>query len=348
MSSYVTKTIRVSPDSCKWHYRTSNASTSDGGFFTNEDSYKIAYIWDNNEDSYARIIDYSSPKSTWGVASFHLNTLSVPQNARPWSFAIKARIIYGATLYASYYAGASIYTYSPTFSEAIKTQPTLECESGSFSTMTANVSSSWESYRLGCGNNSIHLVFRLRCASNLDTYRRFNELYTELTYRVYSFDVTTPTAVGGSAQGAGTYEDGSRCSLTAIPDADYEFVSWDNGIDANPYTFTVTGDIAITPIFRKKKKQITVVSDNTQYGQVFGSGSYEIGSSVTISATPNDGYRFSHWQDGNTNRLRSITVSSDMTYTAYFVSAAPKIHSVQISPNPADIGQGFLIAVEVT
>lgn len=71
----------------------------------------------------------------------------------------------------------------------------------------------------------------------------------------------------------------------------------------------IEGDIAIT-----------VVADGN--GTVTGSGYYETGDSVTITATPAYGYNFVSWNDGNTNPTRTIVVgSSAQTYTATFVAA---------------------------
>lgn len=53
-------------------------------------------------------------------------------------------------------------------------------------------------------------------------------------------------------------------------------------------------------------------------GTVTGGGTYEEGTSVTIKATPHEGYRFVSWSDGNTNASRSITVKANKTLTATF------------------------------
>lgn len=42
------------------------------------------------------------------------------------------------------------------------------------------------------------------------------------------------------------------------------------------------------------------------------------GSTLTIYATPNSGYYFSHWQDGNDDNPRVISVTGDAEYVAYF------------------------------
>lgn len=53
-------------------------------------------------------------------------------------------------------------------------------------------------------------------------------------------------------------------------------------------------------------------------GTVSGGGTFEQGKTVTIKATPNSGYRFVKWSDGNTNASRTVTVSGNATYTAVF------------------------------
>lgn len=57
-------------------------------------------------------------------------------------------------------------------------------------------------------------------------------------------------------------------------------------------------------------------------GTTTGSGTYEYGASVIISAEPFSGYAFSHWSDNsNASRIRTVTVNGNATYTAYFVES---------------------------
>ena len=53
-------------------------------------------------------------------------------------------------------------------------------------------------------------------------------------------------------------------------------------------------------------------------GIVTGTGIYAIGSFVTISAVSNIGYAFVQWSDGNTDATRTIVVTEEKTYIAYF------------------------------
>ena len=61
---------------------------------------------------------------------------------------------------------------------------------------------------------------------------------------------------------------------------------------------------------------VTIQANNDQWGEVAGAGLYA--QEATITATPNDGYTFMRWSDGNTDNPRTIQVTSDTTLTAEF------------------------------
>lgn len=67
---------------------------------------------------------------------------------------------------------------------------------------------------------------------------------------------------------------------------------------------------------------ITVSSADPTMGSVTVNGeamvTVEEGEAVTLAATANEGYHFLHWNDGNTNAERTVVVTSDTTFTAYF------------------------------
>ncbi len=83
-------------------------------------------------------------------------------------------------------------------------------------------------------------------------------------------------------------------------------------------------------VFRIDTIQVLVSSDTQTYrtltldvndptmGTVSGGGTYLDSSTVTISATANNGYHFTQWDDGDSNAVRSILLTSDTSFTAYF------------------------------
>ena len=68
------------------------------------------------------------------------------------------------------------------------------------------------------------------------------------------------------------------------------------------------------------KYTISVVSDNDQMGKAYGSGEFDAGTVTRIWGTPEVGYQFDHWNDGNTENPRNITVDGNATYTAIFTT----------------------------
>ena len=60
-------------------------------------------------------------------------------------------------------------------------------------------------------------------------------------------------------------------------------------------------------------------TNNNQWGEVAGGGMYTDNTTITITATPYNGYSFLRWSDGNTDNPRTLTVTEDITLTAEFV-----------------------------
>ena len=141
----------------------------------------------------------------------------------------------------------------------------------------------------------------------------------------YTITAVSSNPSMGSVTGGGTYADGSTVTLTATPNNGYAFARWreDNNTD-NPRTITVTGDRTYTAIFQytggsePQQYLVTVNSIDETMGTVTGGGLFDEGTVTTIMATAKPGYLFVQWQDGNTQRIRTITVTGDATYTAYF------------------------------
>lgn len=64
--------------------------------------------------------------------------------------------------------------------------------------------------------------------------------------------------------------------------------------------------------------QITVEPADPQMGTTTGSGIYHQGEQVTIKADAYAAWAFDQWIDGNTDNPRTVTVTEDAKYVAYF------------------------------
>ncbi|MBR5643156.1 MAG: hypothetical protein IKW77_03105 [Salinivirgaceae bacterium] len=136
--------------------------------------------------------------------------------------------------------------------------------------------------------------------------------------------VTVTAGSNGSVSGStnGRYAPGSYLSFTATPSDGYYFNQWSDGNTANPrYINVYRSDITLEAEF-VQNPLVTVTAGSNGSVNTSVNGRYAPGSNVTITATPNSGYYFSQWSDGNTDNPRTITIgTSNVTLSAEFVAA---------------------------
>lgn len=117
------------------------------------------------------------------------------------------------------------------------------------------------------------------------------------------------------------------------------FDKWSDGVTTNPREFLVKKAVGMGASFvlddtpvppTPTTYTITVNSNDTSMGTVTGGGVYESGTTATLTATAESGYKFVSWNDGNTNTTRTITVSGNATYTATFAVDTPVVETVTI------------------
>jgi hypothetical protein len=144
----------------------------------------------------------------------------------------------------------------------------------------------------------------------------------------FTVDATAAPSNSGTIIGGGPHADGSSATLAVAPNAGYVFENWtENGtpISTSPsLTFIVQDNRSLVANFVAvgAAMAITTSSLPSNGGTTSGDGAYAPGSSATVSATPNPGYKFSKWLDGDaivsTARDYSFTVTADRALMAKF------------------------------
>lgn len=110
------------------------------------------------------------------------------------------------------------------------------------------------------------------------------------------------------------------------------------GTDPDHLELTPEQDTVVRAVFVPKRYRISVETDShlVERGSVEIEGHpgadavlAEYGSTVTIKATPNEGFRFAHWKDGNRKKhpeqQLTVRVTGDQTYRAVFKGAEPEV-----------------------
>ena len=169
----------------------------------------------------------------------------------------------------------------------------------------------------------------------------FTALFNYTGVPEYALKVIPNNPDWGTVSGEGTYPAGSVVEVSATPTDSTRFVSWDDGNTDNPRYVTVTETIILVANFEPLPNYtITVRSISESMGVVYGSGTYPANMTINIGAIPAQGFYFTGWQDGDMNNPRSITVTGDAEYVAYFSQTPVQTYTVIVY---YDENQGLIL-----
>jgi uncharacterized repeat protein (TIGR02543 family) len=150
----------------------------------------------------------------------------------------------------------------------------------------------------------------------------------------------------GTTIGAGTFAQGSTASVTATAAPGFVFTNWTDGTtvaSTSPvYQFTIAGNRALVANFAPVaigKVALNLSANPIAGGTVAGQGQFDIGSTVTASATPNAGYTFVNWTDNgvavSTSSSYQFILATNKTLVANFRAIPASQFAVVLSSNPA-------------
>jgi hypothetical protein len=136
---------------------------------------------------------------------------------------------------------------------------------------------------------------------------------------INSYTLTVVSTDGGSATGAGDYNEGTEVTLIATPQEGYRFTGWSDGSTEESITITLNSDTALNANFELIPVYTLTVTAGDG-GSISGAGDYNEGTELILAATANQGYVFNGWEDGINQNPRNLTVNEDLTLTANFIS----------------------------
>ena len=110
------------------------------------------------------------------------------------------------------------------------------------------------------------------------------------------------------------------------------------------YTATYIKVYTVTATAANGTIELTPASPTDQVSE----GVYKTGTSLTLTVTPDAGYVFSQWSDGNSNNPRTVAVTADASYTAEFrLESLPAVVDAYQSA-PKDVKQILYLLAEQT
>ncbi len=147
----------------------------------------------------------------------------------------------------------------------------------------------------------------------------------------YTLSVSvTPSGTGTVAKSPSkaSYAAGETVTLTATPASGYVFHHWDGGVTgtANPATVTMNANKTVTAFFVPAPTYTLTVNTSGGGGSTVSRSpnktSYTSGETVTLTANPAAGYKFSYWSGAliGVSSPRTLVMDSNKTVYAHFVA----------------------------
>lgn len=136
---------------------------------------------------------------------------------------------------------------------------------------------------------------------------------------------------------------GTVLNVEAIPDTGYDFTQWSDGNTDTSRTITVTGPVSLTSAYATETYQVTITAGEHCSITVNGvPGNYSArvayGTQLTLVATPDTGYDFTGWSDGDASSSRSLLIVEDTILTT-----ATQIQSFMVNIMTSNNEEGLVV-----
>ena len=152
--------------------------------------------------------------------------------------------------------------------------------------------------------------------------------FTEVPPSQFAVNLSSNPPLGGTTTGGGSFNSGVSVSVTATPNVGYTFTNWtESGTIVSAvagYTFNITGNRVLVANFSVITYTLGVTAINGSVLKNPNQPTYNSGSDVVLTATPNSGYTFTSWSGDATGSVNPLTVTmnSNKNVTANFTAIA--------------------------
>lgn len=142
---------------------------------------------------------------------------------------------------------------------------------------------------------------------------------------------------GSVSPSGGTYDEDTTVTLTATAASGWEFTGWSGNASGTSRTIQVTMDANKTVVAnfsQTTQTQYTLTVTTSGNGSVSpAGGTYDAGTTVTLSATPASGWTFSGWSgdvSGTANTIQ-VTMNANKTVRATFTESSTARYTLSVS-----------------
>ncbi|WP_069657950.1 ice-binding family protein [Arcticibacter eurypsychrophilus] len=164
--------------------------------------------------------------------------------------------------------------------------------------------------------------------------------YTLIPVAQLAVVLSSSPPAGGTTTGNGSYTAGASVTVIATANNGYTFTNWtDNATKAivstsSTFIFPISVNTSLVANFALNSYTLNVTATNGSVVKNPNQPTYNHGSTVSLTATPNQGYIFSSWSGDATGSANPLTVimNSNKNITANFIPAPT------VGPAPINLG----------
>lgn len=192
-------------------------------------------------------------------------------------------------------------------------------------TATANSGYQFSSWSGGsCSGSTANI-----CEFTAGNSQSMTATFSRITYALS----TSVSSGSGTISGDGTYNSGSLVAVTATPDDGYKFSGWGGACSGSGgCSVTMNGDKSVSASFSRLNYPLSISANNgsVKCNDTTCATSYPSGTTVNLSATPSDGYRFNEWSGNDCSGSScSLTMNGSRSVTANFA-----LKTLEVPPSP--------------
>ena len=190
---------------------------------------------------------------------------------------------------------------------------------------------------------------------------KYDYVWTFTTVSPYTVTVSSNPLAGGTTSGSGSFNSGSSVTVTAAANAGYTFTNWtESGTAVSTtagYTFTISGNRTLVANYTAPYT-VALSSNPAAGGTTSGSGTFNSGASVTVTAVANTGYTFTNWTESgivvSTTAGYTFTISvnrilvANFTINNYTLNVTANNGTVVKNPNQTTYNYGTTVTLTPT
>ena len=180
--------------------------------------------------------------------------------------------------------------------------------------------------------------------------RMVTALFRRMTDPVFSFEALP--LEGGKVLGGGSHLLGENVVVRAVPNPLWRFSHWsgDSIVEnrRNPVELLADCNRSLSAHFERtiwEEVNLNISVDPLASGKVTGGGKCQKGQVYSVLASPNKGWRFSHWSGDITGTGLSspVLMDTDRTVKAHFVQAGQSLMPDKSQETASSLGSAFYV-----